>query len=241
MNRPLRLASFNIKNGLGSDGVVDNDRLAEVCAGLRADVLALQEVDSGATRSGLANQAAVVGKACELSYFYAPAFELEAGGLYGNALLARGNIDETEVLELPVAPERQPRVAALARVEIEDVSLSVAATHLQNRRGGAPLVAEDADEQLEQLAVVLEALGRRRRPRVLLGDLNSAPDVVDPVLTEAGFLVADTEATAPAKAPRLRIDDIAVERLTIVSSEVVVTPISDHRAVVVEVSAEATP
>jgi endonuclease/exonuclease/phosphatase family metal-dependent hydrolase len=234
MNRPLRLATFNVKNGLGNDGVVDNDRLAEVCAGLHADVLALQEVDSGATRSGLVNQAAIVAKACELSHFYAPAFELEAGGLYGNALLARGSIEATEMLELPAAPERQPRVAALARLEIEDVSLSVAVTHVQNRRGGAPLVVEDAEEQLEQLAVVLEALGRRRLPRVLLGDLNSAPAVVEPVLTAAGFSVADTDATAPAKAPRLRIDYVAVERLTIVSSEIVATPVSDHRAVVVE-------
>lgn len=240
MNRPLRLATFNIKNGLGSDGVVDNDRLAEVCSGLRADVLALQEVDSGATRSGLVNQAAVVAKACDLSYFYAPAFELKAGGLYGNALLARGSIDTTELLELPAAPERQARVAALARVEVEDFALSVAATHLQNRRGGAPQIAQDAEEQLEQLAVVLEALGRRRRPRVLLGDLNSGPGVVEPILTAEGLSVANTSATAPARAPRLRIDYVAVERLAIVSAEVVSTPVSDHRAVVVEVEVEAT-
>jgi endonuclease/exonuclease/phosphatase family metal-dependent hydrolase len=234
VNRPLRLATFNIKNGLGSDGVVDNDRLAAVCAELRADVLALQEVDSGAARSGRANQAAVIAKACGLSHLFAPAFELRAGGLYGNALLGRGRIDETEVLELPVAPDRQARVAALARVEFEDVALSVAATHFQNRRGGAPLVAEDAEEQLEQLAVVVDALGRRRRPRVLLGDLNSAPGVIEPVLTAAGFSVAATAETAPARVPRLQIDYVAVERLTIVSSEVVQTPVSDHRAVVVE-------
>jgi endonuclease/exonuclease/phosphatase family metal-dependent hydrolase len=234
VNRPLRLATFNIKNGLGSDGVVDNDRLAAVCAELRADVLALQEVDSGAARSGRANQAAVIAKACGLSHLFAPAFELRAGGLYGNALLGRGRIDETEVLELPVAPDRQARVAVLARVEFEDVALSVAATHFQNRRGGAPLVAEDAEEQLEQLAVVVEALGRRRRPRVLLGDLNSAPGVIEPVLTAAGFSVAATAETAPARVPRLQIDYVAVERLTIVSSEVVHTPVSDHRAVVVE-------
>jgi endonuclease/exonuclease/phosphatase family metal-dependent hydrolase len=234
VNRPLRLATFNIKNGLGKDGVVDNDRLVDVCAGLRADVLALQEVDSGAPRSGRANQAAFVAKACGLSHFFAPAFEMHSGGLYGNALLARGRIDATEVLELPVAPERQARVAALARVEIEDVTLSVAATHIQNRRGGAPRIAEDAEEQLEQLAVVLDALGRRRRPRVLLGDLNSAPGVVEPVLTAAGFSVALTSETAPARLPRLRIDYVAVDRLAIISSEVVRTPVSDHRAVVVE-------
>ena len=148
VNRPLRLVTFNIKNGLGKDGVVDNDRLAEVCDGLHADVLALQEVDSGAERSGLANQAAVIAKKCGLSYFYAPAFELKAGGRYGNALLARGEIDTREVLELPVAPDRQARVAALARVTIEDVALSVGgdpspeppgwrAADLRGRRGAA--------------------------------------------------------------------------------------------------------
>jgi endonuclease/exonuclease/phosphatase family metal-dependent hydrolase len=235
VNRPLRLVTFNIKNGLGKDGVVDNDRLAEVCDGLHADVLALQEVDSGAERSGLANQAAVIAKKCGLSYFYAPAFELKAGGRYGNALLARGEIDTREVLELPVAPDRQPRVAALARVQIDDVALSVAATHLQNRRGGAPRIVEDAQEQLDQLSAVVDALTARRRPRVLLGDLNSAPGVVEPVLTAAGLSVALTTDTAPARMPRLRIDYVAVDRLTIVSAEVVYTPISDHRPVVVEV------
>ncbi len=236
MNRPLRLATFNIKNGLGSDGVVDNDRLAAVCADLRADVLALQEVDSGATRSGRANQAAFVARECGLSHLFAPAFELRPGGRYGNALLGRGAFDEIEVLELPVAADRQPRVAALARIQIEgeDLALSVAATHFQNRRGGAPLVAEDAGEQLEQLTAVLESLGRRRRPRVLLGDLNCAPAVVEPALTAAGFTVAATDATAPAKAPRLQIDYVAVDRLTIVSAEVVTTSVSDHLAVVVE-------
>jgi endonuclease/exonuclease/phosphatase (EEP) superfamily protein YafD len=122
----------------------------------------------------------------------------------------------------------------LATVEVGGAALSVAATHFQNRRGGAPLVADDADEQLEQLAVVLEALRHRPRPRALLGDLNTAPAVVDPVLAAAGFSVADTRPTAPARAPRLRIDCIAVDGLTIVSSDVVLTAVSDHLAVVVD-------
>ena len=237
----LRLATFNIKNGLGTDGRVDNDRLAAVCADLEADVLALQEVDSGAPRSGRANQAAVVAKACGLSYFFAPAFELRTGGLYGNALLARGEIGAAEVVELPVAPDRQPRVGIVARLDLGGVALSVAATHFQNRRGGAPTIADDAKEQLGQLTAVLDALGRRRLPRALLGDLNSGPTVVEPMLSAAGYTVAQTEPTAPARLPRLQIDYVAVDRLTIVSSEVVQTPISDHRAVVVEVTTTGEP
>jgi endonuclease/exonuclease/phosphatase family metal-dependent hydrolase len=234
----MRLASFNIKNGVSEDGSCDPDALVGACKMLRADVLALQEVDRGVPRSGGVDQTAIVAGGCGLSGLYGSARPLD-GGEYGNALLVRGTFDEIEHLPLPVAPGNEARAVVLARVRVDGVALSVAATHLQNRHGGPPPTAHDAAEQLEQLRVVLDALGRRSRPRALLGDLNMPPEVALSVLEAAGYDVADSEPTVVVGAPRFRIDYVAVDGLVVEGSEVLDTDVSDHRALVVEVSPDA--
>ena len=91
----MRLASFNIKNGLSDDGSCDPDALVVACRRLRADVLALQEVDRGVPRSNGADQTSIVANGCGLTGIYAPARRLD-GGQYGNALLARGSFVDVE-------------------------------------------------------------------------------------------------------------------------------------------------
>lgn len=232
----MRLATFNIKNGLCADGTCDPQPLIDACCALRADVLALQEVDRDAPRSLRADQTAVVAERCDLTGLYAPARRMRQGGEYGNALLAAGEITDVEHVPLPVTPGREARAAVIARVRVDRTALSVASTHLQNRRGRAPRTPDEAYEQLSQLRVVLEALDRRPRPRVLLGDLNMLPQVAEPVLAAAGYDVADSEPTVHVRAPKVRLDYVAVDGLTVIGSEVVDTDVSDHRALVVEVA-----
>lgn|SRR5215211_31557 len=230
----MRLASFNIKNGLSDDGSHDPEVLVGACRRLRADVLALQEVDRGVPRSSEADQTTVVARGCGLNGLYAPARRLD-GGEYGNALLVRGSLADVEHIPLPVLPGNEARAVVLAGVEVDGVALSVAATHLQNRHGGPPPTPEAAMEQLEQLEVVLAGLARRPRPRALLGDLNMPPEVAVPVLDAAGYEVADSEPTVVVGAPTFRIDYVAVDGLAVGGSEVLDTDVSDHRALVVEV------
>jgi endonuclease/exonuclease/phosphatase family metal-dependent hydrolase len=233
----MRLGTFNIKNGLCADGSCDPEILVGACRGLNADVLALQEVDREAPRSLRADQTALVAERCQLTGLFAPARRLRDGGEYGNALLAAGEISDVEQVSLPVEPGREARAAVVAHVDVDSTPLSVAATHLQNRRGRAPGTADETGEQLEQLAVVLDALARRPRPRVLLGDLNVLPEVAEPVLTDAGYEVADSEATIHVRAPKVRLDYVAVDGLSILANEVIDTDVSDHRALVVEATA----
>jgi endonuclease/exonuclease/phosphatase family metal-dependent hydrolase len=230
----MRLASFNIKNGVSEGGTCDPDALVGACRQLRADVLALQEVDRAVPRSNGADQTAIVAAGCGLTGLYAPARPLD-GGEYGNALFARGSLDDVSRVRLPNQPGHEERAAVLARAEVDGRAVSVAATHLQNRHGGPPPTPLDAAEQLDQLEVVLDALGRRARPRALLGDLNMPPEVVVPVLEEAGYVVAESEPTVMVRAPRFRIDYVAVDGLSVAGSEVLDTDVSDHRALVVEV------
>jgi endonuclease/exonuclease/phosphatase family metal-dependent hydrolase len=232
----MRLASFNIKNGESEEGSCDPDALVGACRVLRADVLALQEVDRGVPRSGKADQTTVVAEGCGFAGLYGPARRLD-GGEYGNALLARGSLTEVQHVRLPVLPGNEARAVVVARAQVDGTALSVAATHLQNRHGGPPPTPADAAEQLEQLRVALAALARRPRPRALLGDLNMPPEVVVPVLEAAGYEVAESEPTVVVGAPKFRIDYVAVEGLAVTSSEVIDTDVSDHRALVVEVEA----
>ena len=221
----LRLATFNVKHGDDGNGGVDLRRLGAACAALSADVLAVQEVDRFSRRTGWRDEMRVMARATGMTAVFGEAAR-RRWRTYGNVLLARGPITDVEVIKLPRPSDGEQRVAIVARVAVNGVSLAVAATHLSFRAGeGAP-----------QLAVVLDALARRDGPRVVLGDLNLGPEVVEPVLGAAGYRVAVTGATFPAGSPRVRIDFVAVAGLDVVSASTPAAGISDHLPVVAEVA-----
>ena len=57
----LRVLTYNIHHGEGTDGRFDLPRLAGVMKSVQPDLVALQEVDEGTTRSGAVRQLAVLG------------------------------------------------------------------------------------------------------------------------------------------------------------------------------------
>ena len=221
----MRVATFNIKHGENGDGRVDLRRLERACAGLAADVLAIQEVERFARRSGFRDEMRLIARATGLESVFGEAAR-KRWRSYGNVLLARGPITDVEVLKLPRPSAGEPRVAILARVTVGGVAMSVGATHLSFRRG----------EGVVQLDVLLAALAEREGPRLLLGDLNIGPGVVLPAVEAAGYTVAPTDATFPASAPRTRIDFIAVSGLEVVSASTPEVGTSDHLPIVAEVA-----
>lgn len=225
----MRIVSFNTHHGLTSAGsAVATSLLARYCAGLDADVLALQEIDAGARRSGRADQAREVATATGMAVVFGAARKVGWRGRYGNALLVRGRIEEWRVLALPRVGRRERRCAVLASVVVGERRLSVAATHL----------SVFPDEATPQLAAVLAAVRSLTSPRVVAGDLNLRPEQVEPVLAGDDYALASSGApTFPAGEPRLRIDHVLTEGLDVMSVEVLAEgPVSDHRALVVEVA-----
>src|SRR5690606_35623768 len=89
---PLRLATFNIRWGLGADGVRDLTRTAAVLRAMDADIVLLNEVDVHWRRSGNKDQPAYLAQAAGYPYMYfGPALRTWASGgprlsLYGNLL-----------------------------------------------------------------------------------------------------------------------------------------------------------
>lgn len=228
----VRVATFNIRHGADAAGHVSLGALARSCASLDADVLGLQEVDRRRARSRLRDQSAVVARRVGGERAFGPALRRGVVGAYGNALVARGRIDDIEVRRLPRSGDRQARVALCASVVLEACTMSVAVVHLQHRPHH---LAGATDEAPAQLRAALAALGERPAPRVLVGDLNLQPPRAEPILAAAGYVVAETGPTFPADAPRIRLDYVAVDGARIVRAFVAdAAPVSDHRAVVVD-------
>lgn len=205
----LIVLTWNIQHGRRRDGSVDVDALVATCVSFGADVLALQEVDRLAPRSGEVDEIALIGEATGMRWAFG-----EAMPGYGNGLLSRDELEDVEVLALPHDPRREPRCAIVART----MGVSVAATHL-GLHGDARV----------QLPTVIDALCRRPGPQVLLGDLN----LTDPDL--APLTGVDAGPTFVAHDPRKQLDHVAVDGLEVSRAAVLPEPpVSDHRPLLVE-------
>lgn len=228
----LRVATFNILHGQrAADGVVDVRLLGSVCSSFEADVLALQEVDVGVPRSGRVHEARAVAAACGMKAVFGKAARVGGIGEYGNAVLVRGSVVGSRVVRLPrTAPNRpEPRCAVAVST---DLGVTVVATHLSIHR-------PEVFDQLEAVCGLVSEVGG---PVVVLGDFNLEPPDVVARLESVGLSVAVSGPTFPASSPRIRIDYVAVGGGLSFggSAEVVETPCSDHRAVVVEVFSPVT-
>ena len=86
--RRLRVLTYNIHHGEGTDGRIDLERIARVIRAADADLVALQEVDRHTRRSGGVDQAAVIAEALGYEHAFVTAIEFD-GGQYGEAVLSR--------------------------------------------------------------------------------------------------------------------------------------------------------
>ena len=85
----LRILTYNIHHGEGTDGLLDLERLAGVIGEARPDGVALQEVDAGTERAGGIDQAAAIAGHLGWEHAFAEAMPYQ-GGSYGEALLRLG-------------------------------------------------------------------------------------------------------------------------------------------------------
>lgn len=226
----MRFATFNVHHGtVGKSGPVDPARLGAVCAEFDADVLALQEVDLGTIRTRGADLAAAVARSCGMVHVFGASRRLP-GGWYGNALLVRGDIESWSVAGLPRVPAwrwwQERRTLLQASVRVAGRPVSVAVTHL-----AVPQSVNGA-----QLDRVLELVGPRPDPLVVLGDLNRFPSTVEPVARRAGLAYVSHGPTSPVPRRRLVIDHVLVSPDVAVGGvEVRATEMSDHAALLVDV------
>lgn len=227
----LRVLTYNIHHGEGVDGRLDLARIGAVIKGANADIVALQEVDQGAERTGGVDQAAKLAELTGLRAIFGKAMDYQ-GGAYGLAILSRFPLSNSRTHLLPTDPGFEPRALLEASVALGDgrSEILLLVTHLDHH-------AEPA-QRLKQAAEIpqLFPAGANRPPMILAGDLNATPDVapVTTLLAHWSDSAAGKELpTTPVAAPRRQIDYILYRpttRLRVIDIRVLEEKTaSDHR------------
>jgi endonuclease/exonuclease/phosphatase family metal-dependent hydrolase len=157
--KSLRVATWNIHGGIGSDGRYAPSRIVDVLHEIDADVVALQEVASEEEHSSfLADLERDTGY-----HVVAGLLRQRHGTDFGNAVLSRFPVRSVEHLDLAV-DHYEPRGALDVCLDVGlRPLLRVVATHLGLRPG----------ERREQVRRIIAKVERASpHPTLLMGDLN---------------------------------------------------------------------
>lgn len=193
--RPLRLMSYNIHNGIGMDGTTDYARIADVIDSLKPDIVAVQEVDSVTRRSKGRDVLAEIAGHASMNHVFAPAISYE-GGKYGIGILSKDIPLKYYSVSLPGREEER----ALLVVEFD--GFVFACTHLS-------LTEADRDASLPVILAEVEKYGK---PFFIAGDFNAGPQsrFMRDFMEKFTVLSATDGKTCPADRPEEMIDYIAV-------------------------------
>jgi endonuclease/exonuclease/phosphatase family metal-dependent hydrolase len=232
-DRPVRVMSFNIHHGVGTDNRLDLQRIANIVATENVDIVGLQEVDRHwSERSDFVDQASWLARKLEMHVVYGANLDLdplapgEPRRQYGTAILSDAPILEWDNTFLPRYEGHEQRGLLRARVVVRGVPLLVYNTHLQHN---------DAAERLEQAAAIKSLIGTPEESVILLGDLNATPDAPE-IETLVEDLVDVWEQagigdgyTIPSEDPNRRIDYVLTSQDVVARFAAVVTSdASDH-------------
>ncbi|WP_158414015.1 endonuclease/exonuclease/phosphatase family protein [Geoalkalibacter subterraneus] len=195
----LRVASYNIHQGVGGDGQQDLQRVAQVINDLAADVVALQEVHVRFGGEAQRRQLDFLAQATEMSPVCG-ATMMRPDGHYGNAVLVRTPILREQLHDLSFSG-REPRGVIDLLLETDLGPVRFLATHLGLR----------PSERRHQVRRLLAWIERAEHPVVLAGDFNewfpwgrAARWLTRP------FLSQRSPRTFPAKYPLFGLDRIFV-------------------------------
>lgn len=202
----LRVMTYNLHHGEGVDGLLDLERIARVIRAANPDLVALQEVDRNATRTGGVDQTAEYARLTGLHGAYGAAMPFQ-GGEYGQALLSRWPLEDFEVIRLPGAAGKEPRIAVGAWVDVPGLGrIRWVGTHFDAGR-------DDAD-RWDQAGALVEVLARDSAPTLLVGDFNATPEsrvmarILNPGTSWDDTAGSPPLPTIPAEEPKSRIDYI---------------------------------
>lgn len=156
----VRVATWNIRGGVGLDGRFDLDRIVAALKRAGPDVVALQEVDSRRGTSAHQHPFILLRQALGAHSVEAKSI-ISSHGEYGQILISRWPFAEIKIHDLSVSG-REPRRAIEADVLSPHGPLRVVATHLGLRFG----------ERRRQTDALVEMAQRAPHTTVMMGDFN---------------------------------------------------------------------
>ncbi|WP_082477280.1 endonuclease/exonuclease/phosphatase family protein [Rhizobium sp. Leaf371] len=229
----LSILTYNVHSCIGTDRRMDPERIAEVIAAARPDVIALQELDVGRARTGGIDQAARIADLLKVTSHFHPALHVREEQ-YGDAILTALPSRLVKAGAIPSVGET--RGALWVEVEVDGRPVQIFNTHFGLRRGER---RRQAEALLGDAWIGNDAC--RDQPVILTGDFNAIPSSVAYGLLRRRLppvRVHDDQGTSPgqntrigptfpSRFPLLRLDHIFVSQgIETLSVAAVRTPLS---------------
>ena len=219
----LRVATFNIHSGRGTDRRYDLARTAGVFSSA-PDLIGLNEVRGTWNPSWRLDQAAQLGDRLGMHSAFVPTERRWWHDHFGNALLTRIPIQQIHRLPLPGNRGKAFRCATLAQFQFQKQTVQLLSVHVDSQ--------SDRESQLRSVIALFLAM---QPPAILIGDLNSNAD--DPQMVEllSRHDVVDALRGAPPDARgRQHIDWILARGFVCRSGQLIHNDASDHPAAIAE-------
>src|SRR3982751_2722348 len=201
----LRVMTYNIHVGVGMDKQLDLERIADVIKQQHPDLVGLQEVDRGVTRTKGIDEIAELARLTGMQFAFAHNLDYQ-GGQYGVAILSRFPIVKTDHRMYLNTTEAERRGMLRIEVQLGAHTLSFVTTHLDYQH---------EDGRVFEATQMLNSLKEQDGPLILVGDFNVEPSGESYQLVRKQFVDAwlatkqkDAGFSYPADKPLKRIDYI---------------------------------
>lgn len=235
-NQPLRLRvmSYNIHHGEGTDKKIDLERIVRVINSVEPDLVGLQEVDQNVPRSKNIDQPAEFWEQTGMFGSFVNSIELN-GGFYGNANLIRWMcVTQSKQLPNPDDGERRRVIKDEIKITKPQSPFYFLNTHFDHR--------SKEDTRIASAKFINEWTKQHGdTPMILVGDFNARPESETIKELEKIWTRTNKEPlpTVPVEKPTHQIDYIFVKpanRFRIIKTEVLPEAVaSDHRAIWAEI------
>ncbi len=209
MTSKLRIVTWNIHKGIGTDRQYRLDRTIGVLRDLDADVVCLQEVDDRVPRSSRDRQAQRLADALDYPHHVLGLNVRVGGGAYGNLTLSRYPLRRPHNHDLTIPPKKRRSGLVATIAAGPSHGWMIANVHLG-------LLHIERRVQMRRLLRHLFAQAGADQPLVVAGDWNEwGSGIVREVMRDWGFHLARSDArpkgerTWPSRRPLVGLDKIA--------------------------------
>jgi endonuclease/exonuclease/phosphatase family metal-dependent hydrolase len=221
----LRVLTWNLHHGEGTDGKLDFARIGRVIREARPDVVALQEVDVRTERIKGRDTVRELERLTGMRGVFGASMRFQGGG-YGNAVLVNGTVLGSRVFPIGASEGMELRSILMVEMRPYRCSLDMAflSTHFDHK---------SEEDRMAGAGVANLPIGL---PAILAGDLNAPPDdlVIGTLMQQwTSATKGPAYLTSPAEAPKKQIDYILfrpAKRWTVIEAKVIDEAVaSDHR------------
>jgi endonuclease/exonuclease/phosphatase family metal-dependent hydrolase len=223
----LKIMTYNMHRGIGKNGRLDLNAIADVIQNSGAGIIALQEVERHSIRTVFQDQIKQLSVNTDMNYAYGKSINV-LNGEYGNGLLSKYPIEEYKVYDLPSFSEQ--RTVLRAVINIGSHQLAVYNAHLGLK----------VAEQKDQIDFIMQMMEAETMDYILMGDMNSKSDKLTLITDSMKDCAKGSEklqqSTFDEKDVKERIDYIFVSSdIEVTNYDVLISEASDHYPVVSEI------